>query len=191
MTKKIRKGRILVVLLIIIAGGLIFMNNGDSKIDNGDSESSSTKIKLETNRGDIIIEMASDMPITTGNFIGLVEDGTYDGVIFHRVIPGFMVQGGDPTGTGFGDSKIPKIKDEFTDNNRNIRGSIAMANAGPDTGSSQFFINLVDNSFLDDKHPVFGNVVEGMSVVESIAAVKTLPGDRPIEEIKIIKASVL
>ena len=151
------------------------------------------KVKLETNHGDIVIELYSEMPITTGNFKSLVESGTYDGVIFHRIIDGFMLQGGDPTGTGFGDPKIPNIKDEFTrtDLDQNDRGTISMANAGPNTGSSQFFINLVDNNFLDGKHPVFGKVVKGMEVVDEIAKVQTGAQDRPIEEVKIIKASII
>ncbi|MBT7102193.1 peptidylprolyl isomerase [archaeon] len=157
-----------------------------------------TKVKLETNHGDIVIALYDDMPITAGNFKGLVEAGTYDGVIFHRIIPNFMIQGGDPTGTGMGDPKIPKIKDEFVAGHSNLPMTISMANAGPNTGSSQFFINLVDNSFLDydrqpltSKHPVFGEVVEGEDVVKKIGAVATDGRDKPLEEVKILKASVL
>jgi len=102
-----------------------------------------------------------------------------------------MIQGGDPTGTGYGDSKIPNIKDEFGGLQKNDRGTIAMANAGPNTGSSQFFINLVNNNFLDSKHPVFGKVVEGMDVVDKIAKVKTDANDRPLQEVKIIRAIVI
>ena len=149
-----------------------------------------TKIKLETTIGDIEIELSQDMPITTGNFKKLVEQGFYDGVIFHRVIDGFMIQGGDPTGTGMSGPGY-NIKDEFTDNNKNNRGTISMANAGPNTGGSQFFINLVDNNFLDTKHPVFGKVVKGMDVVDKIAKVQTDAGDRPLEEVRIIKASII
>ncbi len=155
------------------------------------------KIKLETNHGDIVIELYDDMPITAGNFKGLVESGTYDGVIFHRVIKDFMIQGGDPTGTGMGDPKIPKIKDEFVPGHSNLPMTISMANAGPNTGSSQFFINLVDNSFLDydkqpmtSKHPVFGEVVEGMDVVKEIGNVET-SREKPVEEVKILKTSVI
>lgn len=152
-----------------------------------------TKIKLETSKGDIVIELYNEMPVTAGNFEKLVSDGTYDGVIFHRVIDGFMIQGGDPTGTGMGDPKIPNIKDEFTNTelDENNRGTISMANAGPNTGSSQFFINLVDNNFLDGKHPVFGKVVEGMDVVNAIAKVEKNAQDKPIEDVVIIKASVV
>jgi peptidylprolyl isomerase len=137
--------------------------------------------------GNISIALAPDMPVTAGNFESLVKKGYYDGVIFHRVISGFMLQGGDPTGTGRGGPGY-EIKDEFTKNNRNNRGTISMANAGPDTGGSQFFINLVDNNFLDAKHPVFGNVVEGMDVVDKIGKVATGPGDRPLQNVTIILA---
>ena len=150
------------------------------------------KIKLETTKGDIVIELYNEMPITAGNFEKLVNEGFYDGVIFHRVIDEFMIQGGDPTGTGRGDPGY-KIKDEFTGNelDQNNRGTISMANAGPNTGGSQFFINLVNNNFLDGKHPVFGKVIEGMNVVDSIAKVEKDSNDKPIEEVKIIKASVV
>ena len=143
---------------------------------------------FDTNMGKFKIELFEDtMPLTTKNFIGLVEKGTYNGVIFHRIINGFMIQGGDPTGTGMGDPNIPRIKDEFTDNNRNDKGTISMANRGPDTGSSQFFINLVNNNYLDTKHPVFGKVVEGMDIVEKIGKVKTDVANKPVENVFINK----
>ncbi|HRZ85179.1 MAG TPA: peptidylprolyl isomerase [Candidatus Paceibacterota bacterium] len=150
-----------------------------------------TKVLLETNYGNITIELRNDQPVTSGNFKNLVEKGTYNGVIFHRVIDGFMIQGGDPTGTGYGDPKIPKINDEFNGEQKNNRGTIAMANAGPNTGSSQFFINLVNNNFLDGKHPVFGNIIEGMDVVDKIAKIKTDNSDRPITEVMIINAKIV
>ena len=167
--------------------------NRDS--DGNDSEAGafdggSSKILLETNMGNITIELRSDMPITAGNFKKLVASGFYDGIIFHRVISGFMIQGGDPTGTGAGGPGY-KIKDEFTSTNRNDRGTISMANAGPDTGGSQFFINLVDNNFLDGKHPAFGRVVAGMDVVDKIAVVPTDASDRPATEVNIIRAQVV
>lgn len=167
-------------------------------VDNIDGNMENFKVQLETNHGNIVLELYGDMPVTAGNFKKLVEAGTYDGVIFHRVINDFMIQGGDPTGTGMGDPRIPKIKDEFVAGHSNIRGTIAMANAGPNTGSSQFFINLVDNSFLDydkqpmsSKHPVFGEVIEGMNVVDEIADVAVGAGDRPTEDVIILKASVI
>jgi peptidylprolyl isomerase len=100
-----------------------------------------------------------------------------------------MIQGGDPDGTGCGGPGYA-IKDEFSPVNRNDRGTISMANAGPNTGGSQFFINLVNNNFLDGKHPVFGKVVEGMDVVDKIGKTKTGPGDRPVKEVKIVKAEI-
>ena len=144
-------------------------------------------VKLETNMGNITIALAPDMPVTAGNFETLVKKGYYNGVIFHRVINGFMVQGGDPTGTGMGGPGYA-IKDELTKTNRNDRGTISMANAGPNTGGSQFFINLVNNNFLDSKHPVFGKVVEGMDVVDKIAKVKTGANDRPLTNVTILHA---
>ena len=150
------------------------------------------KVKLETTKGDIVINLYSDMPITSGNFEKLVKEGFYDGTIFHRVIDSFMIQGGDPQGTGMGGPGY-NIQDEFTHvgGNRNSQGTISMANAGPNTGGSQFFINLGDNNFLDDKHPAFGKVIEGMDVVDKIAKVQTDADNRPVEEVKIIKASIL
>ncbi len=156
------------------------------------AENQDTRIKLETSQGDVVIELYKEMPITSGNFEKLVRAGFYNGVIFHRIIDGFMIQGGDPTGTGMGGPGY-KIRDEFTETklDENKRGTISMANAGPDTGGSQFFINLANNNFLDGKHPVFGRVIEGMDVVEKIGKTQTNAQDRPLQEIKIIKALVI
>jgi len=145
--------------------------------------------RLETTMGTIRIDLASDMPITAGNFEKLVKEGFYNGVIFHRIISGFMIQGGDPKGTGSGGPGYA-IKDEFPPGNRNDRGTISMANAGPNTGGSQFFINLVDNNFLDGKHPAFGRVIEGMDVVDKMGKTKTGHGDRPLKDIVIVKATL-
>jgi peptidylprolyl isomerase len=153
------------------------------------SQAPGTRVRLETNRGTIIIALDPEMPVTAGNFETLARKGYYDGVIFHRVIAGFMLQGGDPTGTGCGGPGYA-IKDEFTNHNRNDRGTISMANAGPNTGGSQFFINLVNNNFLDDKHPVFGKVVEGMDVVDTIGNAATDNSDRPKERVVILHAVV-
>jgi peptidylprolyl isomerase len=156
-----------------------------------DEYTNGVKILLHTNMGDITLQLRNDMPITTGNFKNLVAQGTFNGTIFHRVIDGFMIQGGDPTGTGYGDPSIPEIKDEFTRKNRNDRGTIAMANAGPDTGSSQFFINLANNNYLDSKHPQFGKVTAGMDVVDKIAKVKTNQMDKPLKEVVIVNAAIV
>jgi peptidylprolyl isomerase len=155
-----------------------------------DEYTNGAKILLRTSMGDIILQLRNDMPITTSNFKNLVQQGTFNGTIFHRIIDGFMIQGGDPTGTGYGEPSIPDIKDEFTRKNRNNRGTIAMANAGPNTGSSQFFINLVNNNYLDGKHPQFGKVVVGMEIVDTIAKVRTDPRDKPVKPVTIINASV-
>jgi peptidylprolyl isomerase len=151
---------------------------------------SGKNVRLETNMGTIVIALAPDMPITAGNFETLVQKGYYNGVIFHRVISGFMLQGGDPTGTGRGGPGYV-IKDEFSPGNNNDRGTISMANAGPNTGGSQFFINLVNNNFLDGKHPVFGKVIEGMDVVDKIGKTKTLREDRPAKDVVIVKAEMV
>jgi len=154
------------------------------------AEPAEKKVVLHTNKGDVTIRLDPAMPITAGNFEKLARSGFYNGVIFHRVIPGFMIQGGDPTGTGRGGPGYV-IRDEFTGNNRNDRGTVSMANAGPNTGGSQFFINLINNNFLDGKHPVFGHVTAGMDIIDAIAKVETDMNDRPRTEMKIISAEVI
>ena len=154
------------------------------------SQLKAPKILLNTSMGDITLQLYDDMPITAGNFQKLVEKGFYDGTIFHRIIDGFMIQGGDPTGTGRGGPGYA-IKDEFTSHNKNDRATISMANAGPNTGGSQFFLNLVDNNYLDKAHPVFGKVVEGMDVADMMGKVKTGAMDRPLKEVKILSAKVV
>ena len=154
------------------------------------TESGGIKVLMKTSEGDVTLQLSEDMPITAGNFRKLVEKGFYDGTVFHRVIDGFIIQGGDPTGTGCGGPGY-SIKDEFTNHNRNDRGTIAMANAGPNTGGSQFFINLVNNNYLDKAHPVFGKVVEGIDVVDKMGKARTNAQDRPMKEIKIVSAKVL
>lgn len=150
------------------------------------------RVRLSTNMGDIVIALDPAMPITVGNFESLVNKGFYNNLTFHRVIDGFMLQGGDPTGTGMGGPGYT-IKDEFSPSNRNNRGTISMANAGPNTGGSQFFINLVNNNYLDTKHPVFGKVVDGMDVVDKIGKVPTSGGqeNRPLQTVTIIKAEMI
>ena len=150
-----------------------------------------TTVLLQTTMGDVKIELFDKtMPITTGNFRTLVEKKFYDGTIFHRVIPDFMIQGGDPEGTGMGGPGYT-IKDELPADNRNARGTISMANSGPNSGGSQFFINTVDNRGLDRKHPVFGKVVAGMDAVDAISKTPTDADDRPKKTVTIRKASVL
>ena len=148
--------------------------------------------EFNTNKGNFKIELFNDKaPVTTGNFMKLVDDGFYNGLIFHRVIPNFMIQAGCPHGTGRGGPGYT-IKDEFhPDLKHDQKGILSMANAGPNTGSSQFFINLVDNNHLDNRHPVFGKVVEGMDVVDSIGRVDTNEKGRPLEDVVLIKAELI
>lgn len=148
-------------------------------------------VKLETNKGDMVIKLYEEKaPVTTANFKKLVQQGFYDGIIFHRVIDGFMIQGGDPTGTGTGGPGY-EIEDEFHPELRhNKKGILSMANSGPNTGGSQFFITLAPTPWLDDKHAVFGEVTEGMDVLETIGRVQTDEQDRPVEEVKIIRATL-
>ena len=150
---------------------------------------------FETSKGNILIELRPDMaPKAVENFVTHAKNGYYNGQIFHRVIKNFMIQGGDPKGTGAGGESIwnKPFDDEFAPNAVFDKpGILAMANAGPNTGGSQFFINLVDNNYLDAKHPVFGEVIYGMDVVDKIAKVQTDSQDMPLEEVKIIRATVL
>jgi peptidyl-prolyl cis-trans isomerase B (cyclophilin B) len=126
------------------------------------------QVTLHTNKGAIVVELAEDdAPNTVANFVSLAEKGFYNGVTFHRVLADFMIQGGDPTGTGSGGPGYV-IADEFSPRLRHARGVLSMANAGPNTGGSQFFITHVACPHLDGKHAVFGRVIEGMDVVDSI-----------------------
>jgi peptidyl-prolyl cis-trans isomerase B (cyclophilin B) len=140
---------------------------------------------LHTNHGAIAVELFDeDAPKTVENFTKLARDGFYDGVIFHRVIPDFMIQGGDPTGTGAGGPGYT-FEDEFNDR-KVVRGALAMANAGPNTNGSQFFIVTTEAaSWLDGKHTVFGHVTDGMDVVNAISALETDARDRPSADVVI------
>jgi peptidylprolyl isomerase len=154
------------------------------------------KVLLHTSKGDITLQLRNDKPITTANFVNLVQKGTYNTTIFHRVMSGFMIQGGDPTGTGYGDSSIPTIQDEIGNNNHNYNGTIAMANTGqPNSGSSQFFINVANNNNLyssfDSSYPVFGKVISGMDVVMAISHVTTDSNDKPVTNVTLIGASIV
>ncbi|MDR2421894.1 MAG: peptidylprolyl isomerase [Deltaproteobacteria bacterium] len=147
---------------------------------------------FDTNRGLFKIELFTDLaPATAGNFIKLAEEKFYDGTIFHRVIDEFMIQGGDPTGTGTGDPGY-KIKDEFGPGLAHSEpGVLSMANAGPNTGGSQFFITLAPTPWLDGKHAIFGRVVEGMEVVKKIGSTPTSGrNNRPVDEVKIITLTI-
>lgn len=151
------------------------------------------RVRIQMNNGDIMLVVLSNAqtPTTIQNFKNHVQKGTYDGLIFHRVIEDFMIQGGDPTGTGYGDDSIPNIKGEFTSNGvqndlSHTRGVISMARANdPNTASTQFFIVHKDSDFLDGNYAAFGKVFAGLDVVDKIATVKTDSNDRPLSEQKI------
>ena len=153
---------------------------------------------LHTNLGDITIEfLETEAPNTVANFAKLAKEGFYDGTKFHRIIHDFMIQGGDPLtkddtmmyrwGTG---GPGYKFADEIHPQNRNEPGTIAMANAGPNTNGSQFFINVKDNAFLDTKHTVFGHVTAGIDVVHSIEHVEVGESDRPLEAVIVERVSI-
>jgi len=144
-----------------------------------------TNATLHTNHGPIAIELfEEDAPKTVGNFVKLAGDGFYDGVIFHRVIPDFMIQGGDPTGTGSGGPGY-SFEDEFNEH-KVERGALAMANAGPNTNGSQFFIVTAGATpWLDGKHTVFGRVTSGLEVADAISAVPTDSQDKPRDPVVI------
>jgi peptidyl-prolyl cis-trans isomerase-like 1 len=155
---------------------------------------SMTVAAINTNMGTIEIELFADKtPKTVENFVGLANKGFYDGIIFHRVIAGFMLQGGDPTGTGRGGESLwgKSFEDEFVSELRHdTPGILSMANSGPNTNGSQFFITLVPTPWLDGKHTIFGKVINGMNVVDDIGKVKTGPGDKPVEDVIMINVKI-
>ncbi len=167
-----------------------------SSIQTTDKKNMKT-VHMKTNKGTITLELDNRTPRTTENFVKLASDGFYDGVKFHRVISGFMIQGGDPKtkddelvnewGTG---GPGYQFDDEIFDTNSNVVGTISMANAGPNTNGSQFFINTNDNTFLDTKHTVFGKVIEGMDVVRSIESTQTDAFDRPLDPVEILSIEI-
>jgi len=180
-------GMAALLIIIVLVGGFILMNGTNEQT-----------VVLETTHGNITIELFSEKaPKTVNNFISLANDGFYDGTRFHRVIKGFMNQGGCPN------SKDPALKNlwgtgdpgykfdcEIHDENFNVKGTISMANAGPNTNGSQFFLNAANNDWLNRGHTVFGRVTSGMDVVEKINSVQTGPRDIPVEEVVIIRAVV-
>ena len=150
------------------------------------------KIKIETTLGDIDADLyAKEAPRTVENFVTLAKKNFYNGILFHRVIPGFMVQTGDPTGTGRGGPGY-QFKDEFSTKLRHDQaGVLSMANAGPDTNGSQFFITLAPTPWLDNKHSVFGRVTAGMDVVEKIVKAPRDGQDKPLQDIKMQRVQIL
>lgn len=186
-----------IVMCLTLA--LVFMTTAcaagsfwDFKKDEGESKVANRIAVFDTNMGEFEIELFEDKtPITTKNFIDLAQEGFYDGVIFHRIIDGFMIQGGDPTGTGMGGPGYT-IEDEFTPElTHESEGILSMANTGrPHAGGSQFFITLAATPWLDGHHTVFGKVIKGMEVVREIGHVKTGPQDRPVHDVVINKITI-
>jgi len=188
-----------IIAVVAVAAGLVFFYS-QSRPDNTPVVQGKVLLNVSwvddantTRTGNITIQLRDDKPITSGNFKSLVEQGRYDGSIFHRVIEGFMIQGGKVNGS------VTPINDEIGSDNHNANGTIAMANAGPNTATSEFFINVADNSNLyasfDTSYTVFGNVVQGMDVVMSISHVPVddpaSQSPKPLQDVTIISAEIL
>lgn len=156
------------------------------------SERVGKKARFETSEGSFTIDLFGDKaPKTVSNFITLAKDGFYNGLIFHRVISGFMIQGGDPQGNGTGGPDY-KFEDEFDDSLTFAKpGMLAMANSGPNTNGSQFFITVAATTWLNNKHTVFGQVTEGYNVVEKISKVQVGASDKPVETVTIKKIEII
>lgn len=181
-----------IVLLCVLLGCLLLTACGSEKKSSPAKEAEIKPVVkpavavFTTNMGSFEIELAvQEAPVTCANFIKLVKSGFYKDVTFHRVIDGFMIQSGDPTGTGRGGPGYT-IKDEFSPKlKHNAAGILSMANAGPNTGGSQFFITLAPTPWLDGKHAIFGKVTKGLEVVRKIGKVKTGAQDKPLEPVVI------
>jgi len=176
--------RRMVRVLSLLIGGFLLMASAHA-------ETTRPKAVIETTKGKIVIELYSDKaPKTVENFVTLAKKGFYNGIIFHRVIPGFMVQTGDPTGTGRGGPGY-NFPDEFgPDLTHKTAGTVSMANAGPNTNGSQFFITLAPTPWLDGKHAIFGTVIEGQNVVDQIAAVERDANDRPLVNVAMKQVTI-
>lgn len=173
---------IIMIFTLFISSNIFSQKKGTKEMAD-----SMTVAVIKTNMGTIEVELfAKETPKTVENFVGLANKGYYNGVIFHRVIDGFMIQGGDPTGTGRGGESLwgKKFNDEFvTTLKHDSAGVLSMANAGPNTNGSQFFITLVPTPWLDNHHTVFGKVINGMDVVKAIGKVEKGPQDRPLKDV--------
>ena len=198
MKKYVTTFILLLTLLVLSTAGCAGSNTSQPKQSENtpqqtqaDVNSKKNSVALfETSKGNFRIELFEDKaPQTSKNFITLANKGYYNGLIFHRVIADFMIQGGDPKGNGTGGPGYT-IPDEFHRDLKHAEGVISMANAGPNTGGSQFFITLKATPWLDNKHAVFGKVIEGMDVVQAIGKVKTGAQDKPVEDVVIKKITI-
>jgi cyclophilin family peptidyl-prolyl cis-trans isomerase len=186
---KLRQLSILLISLILIVSNC---KKEDENLSIPDCNATISKVQFYTSQGNFVVQLEDRLaPITSSNFLKLVNQKFYDGIIFHRVIQGFIVQGGDPTGTGTGGPGY-SIQDEFHEDLSNVEKTISMANSGPNSGGSQFFFNMTNNDFLDfdespssSKHAVFGKVISGYDKVEAISNVSVNSGDRPITDVVI------
>ncbi len=176
---------ILIAAILIVSVYFVFFNK--QSISSGPPNS----VLFRTSMGDILIQLRSDTPITSTNFKDLVQNGTYDGTIFDKVFADMMIRGGDPSGTGYGDMNLTGIQDEFTSTSNNTRGTIAMysSTGAPNSASCQFFINVSNNTSLDGKFAVFGEVIKGMDVVDSISKVSVDSSYRPYASVVLQKAT--
>lgn len=213
----------LVLAMVCVSCGFSSSKNQSNK-QNNSMESTTPQVRISTNYGDIVVRLYDETPEHRDNFLKLAREGYYDGTLFHRVIKDFMIQGGDPEGTGRGGESIwgHSFEDEFHPDLHNIRGALCMANAGPNTNGSQFFIvqcsscdprflsqmeqmgveygfgpDVIENykalggtPWLDFKHSVFGQVYEGMDVVDDIATTPTGFQDKPVDAIKILSIDI-
>ena len=172
----------LLIVVSVIAFQVICMDSSKANIG-------PRRILLDTNMGNIIIELYDDMSITSGNFRNLTKRGVYDGTIFHRVMHNFVIQGGDAEAKGI---TVPTIPDELPNRHSNTKGSVAMAKTNqPNSANSQFYINLVDNVRLDSNYSVFGTIVAGMDIVDRIGNVATDANDKPLQDVSIIRAEII
>jgi peptidylprolyl isomerase len=192
----VRNALIAIIALVVVVSGVVVayqMSGGKPSGSNGGT------ILLVTSMGNITIELFNDMPITAGNFRTLTQQGIYDGTIFHRVVTGFVIQGGDATSKGI---TVPTIQDELPNKHSNVRGSVAMAKTSqPNSATSQFFINLKNNAGTLDSNPgysVFGQVIAGMDVADAIGNVKITPTDpnvpddgKPVQDVTLQVAEII
>jgi peptidylprolyl isomerase len=171
----------LIIVVLVVAYEVVGMTSPKTN-------STLNKVLLVTSMGNITIELYDDMPISSGNFKNLTEHGIYDGTIFHRVVHDFVIQGGDASAKGI---NVPTIPDELPNKHSNVRGAVAMAKtSAPNSATSQFYINLIDNVGLDSNYSVFGKVVAGMNVVDAIGNVSTDTNNKPLQDVTLIRAEL-